>query len=331
MTPRLNPNDLFKNEKVDTRALKKNLAAHNKKLKTPQYARYAEALKIAQKILRSLKAKPELKIKDNIVYIGDAKDLNPTQHADLRAALKLMMPWRKGPFCLFGELIDAEWRSDQKWERLKKHVGSLQGKKILDIGCNNGYYLYLMAKQKPRLALGIDPVAPYFYQFEFLKTFHAPQNAHFGLFGVDELTHFEKVFDVVFCMGILYHHADPIGILKKIFQSLRPGGQLIVESQGVNVAGSFFHFPQNRYALMPGHWFLPSREALENLLRRSGFQYVETFFETKLLPSEQRRTIYAPYESLSDGLNAENPDLTVENYPAPWRFYVKARKARIRR
>jgi len=149
--------------------------------------------------------------------------------------------------------------------------------------------------------------------------------------GVHDLEHMPKTFDVIFCMGILYHHPDPINILRTLFQSLRPGGLLVVESLGINKPGSYFLMPKTRYLKMPGHWFIPTREALENMIRRAGFQYIETFFETSLANNEQRKTGLCPVDSLVDGIDPKNPDLTVEGYEAPWRYYLKARRARVRR
>ena len=52
----------------------------------------------------------------------------------LLRALRGLVPWRKGPFELFGIRIDAEWRSDRKWRRVRPHV-DLTGKHVLDVGC----------------------------------------------------------------------------------------------------------------------------------------------------------------------------------------------------
>jgi len=324
---------------VQSRHLATRLKENTKKLSDTRYDRYVNALKATEPLARKLKNKINskasenglIKIKDNKVCIAPNIQLSDPDKKILNTAIQNMVPWRKGPFECFGQSIDAEWRSDLKWQRVKKHVGSLQGKVILDIGCNNGYYLYHMAKQNPKYLLGIDPVIPFYLQFQLLNQFCPNPNMDFKLLGVQDLVHFEKVFDVVFCMGILYHHPDPIGILRTIFQSMRPGGLLIVESQGINQTGPYCLFPKNRYLNMPGHWFIPSREALENMVRRSGFQYVETFLELELSQEEQRRTEQAPFESLKDGLDANNDKQTAEGYPAPWRFYLKARRARKRK
>ncbi len=298
-------------------------------LTEPRYARYQNSLAIAKTLAAALPGKlADYSVKNHVVSIGKSEDLTSVQHQILKEALQGMIPWRKGPFELFGQRIDAEWRSDLKWERLRKVIGPLQGKVVLDIGCNNGYYLYLMAKQKPKFLLGIDPTIPYYFQFQFMNQFCPPANTLFTLHGLEHLDAFRKTFDVIFCLGIVYHHTDPLGMLEKIFQCLRPGGLLIVESMGIPGDAPLLLLPKSRYLGMPGHWFIPTAAALENLLTRSGFQYVQTFLTTELESSEQRKTEWAPFATLIDGLDEKNPKLTKEGYPSPLRFYVKARRAR---
>lgn len=321
---------------VNGRALNRSIKEFQKKYQLSGYQKYFQAIEslrpLKKKIKKKLSSEPKpVQFKNQTVQIGSGLDLTPPESALLAKAIKSMMPWRKGPFNILGHHIEAEWRSDLKWQRVKKHAGPLQGKVVLDIGCNNGYFLFPMALQKPKYLLGIDPVVPYQSQFNLLNQFSPLPNTDFKLCGVQDLQYFDKVFDVVFCMGILYHHPDPIAILKTIYNAMRPGALIIFECQGIQKEGPYFLFPQTRYLNAPGHWFLPSKEALENLIRRSGFQYVETFFETKLTDEEQRTSTHAPFDSLNQFLDKNDPNLTIEGHPAPWRYYVKARRARRRR
>src|SRR5690606_8399987 len=73
----------------------------------------------------------------NAVRIGRVEDCSDSERQQLEAALRRLIPWRKGPFELFGVLIDTEWRSDWKWERLLPHLSPLEGRSILDVGCGN--------------------------------------------------------------------------------------------------------------------------------------------------------------------------------------------------
>ncbi len=54
------------------------------------------------------------------------------------------MPWRKGPFSLYGVNIDTEWRSDWKWDRVLPHLSPLKGRLVLDVGCGGGYHMWRM-------------------------------------------------------------------------------------------------------------------------------------------------------------------------------------------
>ncbi|NDY94766.1 DUF1698 domain-containing protein [Wenzhouxiangella sp. C33] len=61
----------------------------------------------------------------------------------LTKTLKTLIPWRKGPLNLGGVVMDTEWRSDWKWNRIAPHL-ELEGKRVLDIGAGNGYFGWRM-------------------------------------------------------------------------------------------------------------------------------------------------------------------------------------------
>ena len=87
-------------------------------------------------------------------------------------------------------------------------------KTILDIGCNNGYFMFEMLKQKPKALFGIDPVPYCEAQFNFLQHFCQAPNMYFEMLGIEEVQHFNDIFDGILNMGIIYHHANPIEQLK---------------------------------------------------------------------------------------------------------------------
>ena len=83
------------------------------------------------------------------VTIGRADEVDPEIRQHIKAQLKGFMPWRKGPFSVFGIDIDAEWRSERKWNRLRDRLPNLSDKVVADIGCNNGYYMFRMVPESP--------------------------------------------------------------------------------------------------------------------------------------------------------------------------------------
>ena len=47
----------------------------------------------------------------------------------------------------------------KKWNRIKEPLPDLQGRKIADIGCNNDYFMFRMAAQKPAEICWFEPYA----------------------------------------------------------------------------------------------------------------------------------------------------------------------------
>ena len=89
----------------------------------------------------------------------------------LNHSLLSLRPWRKGPFKLSTVTIDAEWQSHLKWNRFQDYFSFLKGKRILDIGCGNGYYMYRMLAHDPKLVLGIDPSDLTYFQFHAIHSY----------------------------------------------------------------------------------------------------------------------------------------------------------------
>jgi tRNA (mo5U34)-methyltransferase len=251
-----------------------------------------------------------------------------SESQNIEQIAKDLIPWLKGPFTINDMTIDAEWRSDYKWNRLLPKLENLQGKKVLDIGTNNGYFLFQMAKQNPAMVLGIDPVVSNLLQFEFIKRFYPNSPLYFELFGIEHLPHLQNCFDVIFSMGILYHHRHPLEQLLDIKGSLKNGGTLYIETIGIPGEESVALFPEGRYANMRNVWFLPTLSCLKNWLARTGFKEIEVISTEWRGTEEQRLTDWCPppKQSYSDYLDPNNHKLTIEGHPAPERFLIKAKR-----
>ena len=261
-------------------------------------------------------------------FSSDVVTLSTTDQINeqvLRGNLKQLMPWRKGPWQICGINIDSEWRSDQKWRRLNPHITPLHNRRVLDVGCGNGYYLFRMLGDGAKLALGVDPTRLFIYQFQAIKKM-APQNSAFILpLRSEHLPRF-NCFDSVFSMGVLYHRRSPIGHLTELRDFLRPGGELILETLVVPGDATTSLMPSDRYAKMINVWFLPSVLALELWLRRTGFINIRTVDICRTTGAEQRKTEWMDFQSLDDFLDPENLELTIEGYPCPTRAILIANK-----
>ena len=245
--------------------------------------------------------------------------------SDLKARLKALCPWRKGPFNFYGIHIDAEWRSDWKWQRLKPHITPLAGRLALDVGCGNGYYLLRMLGEGARLALGVDPSRLFSHQFRLIKrSAHLP-GAHLLPLRSEQLPAL-GCMDTVFSMGVLYHRPSPEAHLRELIGFLRPGGEVVLETLIVPGSKRQALKPRGRYAQMPNVHCIPSVPCLTAWLQATGFVDIRTVDITRTVPAEQRATEWMPGHSLQDFLDPQDPSKTIEGHPAPTRAICIAQK-----
>lgn len=261
------------------------------------------------------------------ITIGKAGDIAPAQKLQLEQNLRCFIPWRKGPFELFGIHIDTEWQSHWKWQRVVDAIAPLAGRTVLDVGSGNGYYGFRMLEAGAHLVIGIDPHIAYVAQFHAIKHY-APKLPLFILpVTLEQLPLPIPHFDTVFSMGVLYHRRAPIEHLLQLRDCLRSGGELVLETLYVDGEEGVSLTPKDRYARMSNVWFVPSVKTLVRWLSRCRFTDIQVIDESVTTVHEQRKTEWMPYQSLSDALNPSNPDLTIENYPAPKRVVIIARAA----
>ncbi|MBD3789820.1 MAG: tRNA 5-methoxyuridine(34)/uridine 5-oxyacetic acid(34) synthase CmoB [Campylobacterales bacterium] len=250
--------------------------------------------------------------------------ITPQQEEQIKETALMMKPWRKGPFEIGSLFIDTEWQSFIKYNLLEPHF-DLDGKIVGDIGCNNGYYLFRMLSQKPQKLIGFDPSALYYTQFEFINHF-VKSDIVYELLGVEHVEYYEHKFDVLFCLGVLYHRSDPIAMLKSLYKGLNKGGELILDTFMIDGEDEICLTPKERYSKIPNIYFIPTVNALKNWCYRAGFEEIEVLSIMKTEPHEQRKTEWIDTQSLEDFLDPNDPNKTVEGYPAPKRVYIKATK-----
>ncbi len=241
---------------------------------------------------------------------------------EINPLLKALTPWRKGPFEIEGIYIDTEWRSDKKWDRILPHLRPLKGRKLLDIGCGSGYHLWRMLGEEAELAVGVDPNLLSMTQFLVLKHFIGETiPAYFLPLTLEQLpiTKQGGTFDTVFSMGVLYHRRSPMDHILDLKRHLVAGGELVLETLVIPEENGQILIPKNRYAQMNNVWFLPSVSELIHWLERCGFKKLRCVSMDQTSTQEQRSTEWMAWNSLADFLDPNNPNKTIEGYPAPLR------------
>ena len=238
---------------------------------------------------------------------------------DLRDRLMALHPWRKGPLVLGGQRIDTEWRSDWKWNRVAPHV-DLEGHRVLDIGCGNGYFGLRMLGAGAKLVVGIDPTVLFVVQHLACRHFSGDLPNYVLPLGIEDLPDIPVAMDSVFSMGVLYHRRDPVHHLKRIRLLLKTGGTMVLETLVLPESreGDLL-IPEGRYARMRNVWAVPGTQRLLNWVDEAGFKNTRVVSVSPTTTSEQRSTDWMSFESLEQALDPGEQSLTIEGHPAPVR------------
>ena len=122
-------------------------------------------------------------------------------------------------------------------------------------------------------------------------------------------------FDVVYFPGVLYHLSDPIVALRTLYNALKIGGAIFVETfchYAPNDAGHpmIYYAGERIFDLSNNHgynYFLPNVKALERMLETVGFDEIQAPTDQEVTPNQHRCLTVArkltQYEMCEAGLS----------------------------
>ncbi len=259
------------------------------------------------------------------VSIGSKENTDPKTIKEIQTQLEGLIPWRKGPYDIFGIHIDTEWRSDWKWDRIITHIAPLKNRLVLDVGCGNGYHCWRMLGEGAERVIGIDPSPRFVVQFNAIKHFAGNARPIDILpVGIEHLPPNLKAFDTTFSMGVFYHRRSPMDHLRELKDTLRDGGELVLETLVIEGNAGEVLVPPKRYAKMNNVWFLPTTDTLLVWLEKCGFKNSRVISINQTTIKEQRSTEWMRYHSLADFLDPTDASKTIEGHPAPLRAVILA-------
>lgn len=169
----------------------------------------------------------------------------------------------------------------------------LQGKSVLDIGCNGGFYSMEMKKRGAARVLGIDPDEAYLEQARFAAEVNS-LDIEFQRMNVYDVPGLREKFDIVLFLGVLYHLRHPLLALDLlhdhvtkdllVFQTMQRGSKSASPvkddyhfwQDGVFEQENFprMYFIEKYYAGDRTNWWIPNRACTEAMLRSAGFRIV---------------------------------------------------------
>jgi tRNA (mo5U34)-methyltransferase len=193
---------------------------------------------------------------------------------------------KTAPGHFLGDYPSIVWRAIA--DRLPRQ---LEGKTVLDVGCNAGFFSLEMKRRGAARVVGIDSDERYLAQARLAREVSG-LDVELARLSVYDVASLRERFDVVLFMGVLYHLRHPLLALDLlhahavkellVFQSMLRGssGAVGIEPDYPYSERDVFdrpawpklHFVERSYARDWTNWWIPNRACAEALLRSAGFE-----------------------------------------------------------
>jgi tRNA (mo5U34)-methyltransferase len=182
---------------------------------------------------------------------------------------------------------------------------NLEGKKLLDIGCWDGFYAF-EAERRGASVVATDSWTP--------ANFHEARRALNSSVEFYELSVYETTrerlgsFDIVLFLGVLYHLRHPLLALQRVCELTRDVA--IIESHAIdNLAGTLHpimeFYETNELGGQYDNWWGPTVTCLEAMIRSAGF------VRSTVLKREPSRVTVKAWRTWQDQVLDHEPSLSI--------------------
>ncbi len=179
-----------------------------------------------------------------------------------------------------------------KWRQIEPYIpADLRGQRVLDIGCNAGFYSFELARRGADV-LAIDIDAHYLRQARWAaRRFDLQERIQFQQASVYDLARSTERFDIVWFLGVLYHLRHPLlalDILREVtanllvLQTMTMPGEAVIDppealsldqrSELTRYGWPCMAFIERELAEDPTNWWAPNHACVEAMVRSAGFR-----------------------------------------------------------
>lgn len=199
--------------------------------------------------------------------------------------------------------LDGVWTKGKDFTMTKlntlKFPKDLKGKRVIDIGAWDGFFSFecerrgadVLAVDSPTYSWNPEGITieNKFYPNAGKKGFnfaHKILNSKVRTLDIElpELKHSTQKYNLVLCLGILYHMKDPLGMIQIVYDLCENGGLCILETHAdlFNIERPVLAFyPNDECNKDFGTWFGPNPACIEAMLKVVGFKDIEKIYEDK--------------------------------------------------
>ncbi len=188
-----------------------------------------------------------------------------------------------------------------EFDRLQLSSETLRGKKVLDIGCNDGFMSVTCAQ------LGADVTSIDVVCTDGLKFVRNHSGINFRFYAIDLMSQafFDLGrFDIILYFGVLYHSVYPYEQLLRLKTVCNDNATLFLETAFYNLPGCqtmptlVYNYDGSITSDLTSPCF-PSIPWIEQTLGRIGFSEVTMLQPPRLVPDRGRATFASKYDARS--------------------------------
>lgn len=224
--------------------------------------------------------------------------MNTSSKKSVQKQIESLSPWFHNLHLPDGSRTAPDhWLGDFpafKWQEIGAHVPEdLNGWRVLDIGCNAGFYSFELAKRGAQVT-GIDVDEHYLKQARWAaQQMGLEDQVEFRQMQVYDLAQVDEQWDLIWFMGVFYHLRYPmlaLDILAEknsrmmMFQTLTmPGAKALENTYDrkiqdrddlLNPGWPKMAFIEHEFAGDPTNWWLANESGMEAMLRSCGYKIV---------------------------------------------------------
>jgi len=172
---------------------------------------------------------------------------------------------------IFDHISHLNFRRNEECSTIIRWLAPQPGEQILDIGCGDGYYDWLIAKSGAKV-VGIDIHEK---RLSIAKNFYSSEFTDFFYMDAGEMNFPGACFDKAISLCVIEHLANDEQVMQNISRVLKPGGHFVfsadsLSNEGLTLEERRRH--QQRYAVNNFY----TVEIVREKLAHAGFDIEET-------------------------------------------------------